>query len=209
MPTPPTVITFGLCLAAAAACSSTSSPSPSPSPTNAAPTAASAPSAAESAVAPESNPAGDIPDNLAFVRYANPTGGYSFTYPEGWAVVTTGSRVQITDKLNAITADLVPAATAPTVATVRRGEVARLTSTEPAFELVGVTAETLGGAPGVLVAYRVNSALDPVTGRKHRDEVQEHLIWKSGKLFTLKLTAIVGADNVDAYRTITNSIALP
>lgn len=31
----------------------------------------------------ESNPPGDIPDNLAFVPYRNRSGHYAFTFPEG------------------------------------------------------------------------------------------------------------------------------
>ncbi len=39
----------------------------------------------ESAVAPEINPPGDIPDSQAFVRFTSPAGGYSLEVPEGWA----------------------------------------------------------------------------------------------------------------------------
>ena len=39
---------------------------------------------------PEVNPAGDIPDNQAYVAYAPPGAGYSVKVPEGWARTTAG-----------------------------------------------------------------------------------------------------------------------
>ena len=53
----------------------------------------------------ESNPPGDIPDNLAFVKYTNKQGGYSFTHPEGWAQTGSGTQVRFTDKLNGVAVD--------------------------------------------------------------------------------------------------------
>src|SRR4051812_8657314 len=53
----------------------------------------------------ESNPAGDIPDDVAFVPYTNAVAGYSFTHPEGWAQQETGPAVTFTDKLNGVSAD--------------------------------------------------------------------------------------------------------
>src|SRR6478735_5466915 len=35
--------------------------------------------------APETSPAGDIPDNQAYVAYAPPRAGYSVKVPEGWS----------------------------------------------------------------------------------------------------------------------------
>src|SRR5882762_11879488 len=70
-----------------------------PAATSAAPDASqaatSAPSAAtaEEPVKAENNPPGDIPDNLAFVRYSNKSGRYSFTHPEGWAQTASGGTV--------------------------------------------------------------------------------------------------------------------
>src|SRR3954451_2711602 len=88
-----------------------------PSGTSQAPSSkASSSSSPAKTVAPvpvESNPPGDIPDNLAFVRYANPAGGYSFTHPEGWARIVSGNRVRFTDKLNGVTVESLTATRAP------------------------------------------------------------------------------------------------
>ena len=47
---------------------------------------------------------GDIPDNQAFVRIS--TAGYSLQAPEGWARTTSGRRITLTDKYNAIQVEL-------------------------------------------------------------------------------------------------------
>src|SRR4051794_355078 len=51
--------------------------------------------------APEVNPAGDIPDNQAYVAYAPPGGGFTVKVPEGWSRSSAGGAVVFTDKLNA------------------------------------------------------------------------------------------------------------
>src|SRR5258706_6794376 len=47
-------------------------------------------SSTESAVAPEVNPPGDIPDTQAFVKYSNTAGGFQLEIPEGWAATEAG-----------------------------------------------------------------------------------------------------------------------
>src|SRR5689334_14716543 len=80
---------------------------PAGSPADGSPRAGASPSKAPNAntkpVPVESNPPGDIPDNLAFVPYQNKPGGYAFTHPEGWARTGAGTRVTFTDKLNGVT----------------------------------------------------------------------------------------------------------
>src|SRR5690242_4276543 len=57
----------------------------------------------------EVNPAGDIPDNQVYVRYAPPAGGYSVKVPEGWGRTATGGAVTFTDKLNSVRMESVAA----------------------------------------------------------------------------------------------------
>jgi hypothetical protein len=183
---------------------STSRPSESASPTG-------APSAKVKPAAPvpvEKNPPGDIPDNLAFVPYTNRSGGYSFTHPEGWARTGSGVRVRFTDKLNGVTAESVTATQAPTVASARSNDVARLKSSVPAFELRDISAVTLPAGKGVHIVFRRNSDADPVTGKVYRDEVEEYDVFRAGKLVRMDLYGPVGADNVDAYRTMSQSLSL-
>jgi hypothetical protein len=156
----------------------------------------------------EENPPGDIPDDLAFVPYRNAAGGYAFTYPEGWARREAGTSVTFTDKLNGIDAQTAGAPGAPTVRAVRQAVVPRLKQTQPAFELRTVEAVTLPAGSGVKVVYRRNSTPDAVTGRQVRDEVESYLVGKGRRALRLDLYGPVGADNVDAYRTISQSLVL-
>jgi hypothetical protein len=156
----------------------------------------------------ESNPPGDIPDNLAFVRYSSSAGRYAFTHPEGWARTSSGSRVRFTDKLNGVTLESLAAPGAPTPSTARRDDVARLRSSVPAFELRSVSAVTLPAGRGVHIVFRRNSAPDAVTGKVFRDEVEEYAVFRNGRLVRMDLYGPVGADNVDAYRTMSQSLRI-
>ena len=156
----------------------------------------------------ESNPPGDIPDNLAFVPFSSAAGHYRFVHPEGWAQVMRGMDVRFTDKLNGVAAAVVSASHPPTVASARHDDVPRLRSSVPAFVLRSVSSVTLAGGPAVLIVFRRNSDPDPVTGRQYRDEVREFLLWHSGREVRFDLFGPVGADNVDAYRTMSNSLRL-
>jgi hypothetical protein len=214
MPVPHTLPAL-LVAVALAGCSSgndASSSPPSPAPSTPATTRASTPpsSAAprQSAVAAESNPPGDIPDNLAFVPYTNATGHYSFQHPEGWVESERGTTVLFTDKLNGVQAQLGRAAAPPAVETARRDDVPLLQRTQAAFELRSVQAASVPAGRGVLIVYRRNSAPDPVTGRQYRDEVERYEIAGKGREVVLELFGPVGADNVDAYRTMIQSLRI-
>jgi hypothetical protein len=177
--------------------------------TPAASKSSASPSPTRSKVAPvpaESNPPGDIPDNLAFVRYRNSAGHYTFTHPEGWAQTGRGTAVNFTDKLNGVTTDSTAATAAPTVASARSTDLPRLQQTVPAFHLRDITAVTLPGGRGVRIVFRRNSDADPVTGKVYRDEVEEYVVFSSGRLVRMDLYGPVGADNVDAYRTMSQSL---
>lgn len=215
------VLSGALLMAALASCGggSGSPPSAGPnagasgtsSPGGSVPSTASSAGSAPTKVAPvpvESNPPGDIPDNLAFVRYRNTPGHYTFTHPEGWARTGSGTAVNFTDKLNGVSADSSAASTAPTVASARSTVVPALEQSVPAFHLRGITAVSLPGGNGVHIVYRRNSAADPVTGKVYRDEVEEYLVFAAGRLVRLDLYGPVGADNVDAYRTMSQSLRI-
>jgi hypothetical protein len=156
----------------------------------------------------ENNPPGDIPDNLAFIPYTNKPGRYSFTHPEGWARTGHGVQVRFTDKLNGVTAESLSATQAPTVASAKASDVPRLRASVPAFQLRGVMAVTLPGGQGVHIVFRRNSDPNPVTGKVYRDEVEEYVVFSHGRLVRMDLYGPVGADNVDAYRTMSRSLRL-
>ncbi|MFI5897516.1 hypothetical protein ACIA5D_46240 [Actinoplanes sp. NPDC051513] len=164
--------------------------------------------AAQSAVAAESNPPGDIPDNIAFVAYSNTAGRYRFTHPEGWAEKTHGSTVTFTDKLNGVQASTGAATTAPTIATAKQQDVPVLARSQAAFELRTITDATAPAGHGVRIVYRRNSAPDAVTGRQYRDEVERYELVSHGREVIVELFGPVGADNVDAYHTMITSLKI-
>ena len=201
-----------------AGCTSTGAPSGSgmsaPAPalsTGASATAgtpAAAPTSEQAPVSAEKNPPGDIPDNLAFITYTNAAGRYRFTHPEGWAERTRASTVSFTDKLNGVQVMTGTATAAPTVATARQRDVPMLARTQAAFELRGVGAVSEPAGTGVRIVYRRNSAPDPVTGRQYRDEVERYELASGGREVVMELFGPVGADNVDAYRTMITSLRM-
>jgi hypothetical protein len=172
------------------------------------PTPTSAPARTEKPVPAENNPPGDIPDNLAFIPYSNKAGGYSFTHPEGWARTLHGVRVRFTDKLNGVVVESVPSTTAPTESSSRTNDVPRLRAAVPAFQLRSISPVTVPAGDGVRIVFRRNSDPDPVTGKILRDEVEEYDVFSAGRLVRMDLYGPVGADNVDAYRTMSQSLKI-
>ena len=86
--------------------------------------------------------------------------------------------------------------------------VPALKSNQAAFELRNVKAVTVPGGTSVRIVYRRNSAPDPVTGRQYRDEVERYEIVAGGREVVMELFGPVGADNVDAYKTMIDSLKL-
>jgi hypothetical protein len=158
--------------------------------------------------APETNTPGDIPDTVAYIPYTNSVGGYTFSHPEGWAQTVQGSSVTFTDKYNGVAASVLPVAAQPTTASAQSVDVPKLQAAEPAFALTGVSSVTLPTGSGVVIVYRRNSPPDPVTGRSVRQEVHRFEISSKGRVVALDLFGAVGADNVDPYTRMSQSLRL-
>jgi hypothetical protein len=193
----------GLC---AAACSSSAS-LPATGPTSQA--ASSAPGGTGAApagtpVGTESPPPGDIPDSTVYVAYRAVSGQYEVKVPEGWARTVSAAGVSFTDKLNTITVQTVQAA-APTTASALATEVPQIKSSVHGFALTGVSVVTRSAGTAVLIRYSADSQPDPVTGKVYRDAVERYEFYRNGTESVLILGGPVGADNVDPWRTVTNS----
>ncbi len=200
-----------LAAAAIAGCGSSSGPSSSPAGTSSSPGSGGANvagAAPPGAVPVESNPPGDIPDNVAYVAYQNAAARYGFSHPEGWARTGQGNAVTFTDKLNGISATSAPATAAPTITSARARDLPALTASQNAFQLISIKAAQLPAGAGVLIVYRRNSPPDPVTGKMFRDEVQRYEIFGAAHQVNLELFGAVGSDNVDPYRRISQSLTL-
>jgi hypothetical protein len=188
------------------ACSSgggSSSGAPAHSTRSTAPSSATAVTAA-----PETNTPGDIPDTIAYIPYSNSTGAYTFSHPEGWAQTVQASSVIFTDKYNGVSASVANATAQPTTAGAQSTDVPKLRASEPAFGLTSVAPVTLPAGSGVVIVYRRNSPPDPVTGRSVRQEVHRYEIYGHNRVVAFDLFGAVGADNVDPYTRMSQSLRL-
>lgn len=155
----------------------------------------------------EINPAGDIPDNQAYVTFTSDNAAYSVKVPEGWARTKSGSATTFTDKLNSITVDETSVSTAPTVDSVKSTVVSALQGSAQKFQLGEVKTFTRPGGDGIVVTYQDDSAPNAVTGKVAREDVQLFLFWKNSKQVALTLSAPQGADNVDPWNIVTKSFS--
>lgn len=189
----------GLVLVAGAGAAACSSSSPShPSKTTTPSTSTPAPA--------DSNPPGDIPDTQVFVPWSPPGGGFTVKVPEGWSRTTQGSATVFTDKFNSVRIERVHATTAPTVNSVQATDIPAISATSTHFSLVKVTTVQRAGGRTVLAEYHADSPPDQVTGKRVALDVQRYAFYKAGNgEAVLTLSGAVGADNVDPWRTVTDS----
>lgn len=179
---------------------STSTPTPVTSPGSPSTTQGPGPTG------PEVNPSGDIPDNQAFVDFGFPGGGFAIKVPEGWARTEADGTVSFTDKLNRITMEKLAVPSAPTVASAQATEVPAVKAAAQHYEPGKATMVARAAGPAVLITYRADAAADPVTAKVVHDDVERYEFWRSGTEVVLTLSAPVGADNVDPWRTVTDSL---
>lgn len=166
---------------------------------------ASAAAAAPDPNAPEVVSAGDIPDNQVFVPVIPSGARFTVSVPQGWAQTGDGGAAVFTDKFNSVRIETVSRATAPDTASVRTQDVAMLQST-PGFAFGDVREVERTAGPGVLVTYSASSPLNAVTGKSVTEAVERYVFWRGGQEAILTLSGPQGSDNVDPWRTITDSL---
>jgi hypothetical protein len=155
--------------------------------------------------APDSAAAGDIPDSQAFVVYGPAGGGFSVKVPEGWARTEAVGAVTFSDKFNSIRIETSTTAAAPTPESARHDEVPLLQRVGAAFQLTNIKSVNRSGGPAVLMTYQADAPADPVTGKATRLDVERYEFWKDGHQVVLTLAGAVGSDNVDPWRTVSDS----
>ncbi|HEV7464821.1 MAG TPA: hypothetical protein VGP96_00880 [Candidatus Dormibacteraeota bacterium] len=160
--------------------------------------------AAQGSPAVEVNPAGDIPDNQVYVAYSLPSGAFGVRVPEGWARAGSGSAVTFTDHYNSIRLETVAAPAAPTVDSARQTELPAIRQQAAGVTSEAVSTVTRTAGAAVLITYQATSAPNPVTGRVARLAVERYEFWRNGSEAILTLSAPVGSDNVDPWKTVTN-----
>jgi len=154
----------------------------------------------------EVSPAGDIPDNQAFVRYTPPGGGYSVKVPEGWARTSTGGAVVFTDKLNTVRMESVGAHGPLSVAQARTTVLPKLASTVKGFKAGSVSVVSRPAGSATRITYLGESAPDPVTGRVRTDAFERYVFFHARRQAVLTLSGPKGADNVDPWKLVTSSL---
>jgi len=148
---------------------------------------------------------GDIPDSTIYVPYQSGAGHLQIKVPEGWSRTTTATSATFTSSLNSISVAWLPMTAAPTAGSVRATAVPALKTSTSAFQLQSVHPVSLPGGPAVELVYLVNSAANPVTGRRYRLVVERFELYHHGRGAVLSLSSAVGADNVDPWRIVSQS----
>jgi hypothetical protein len=181
-------------------------PAPAPQAGTTAGPATSALASGSPSPATESNPAGDISDNQAFVDFVPPGGGFSVKIPEGWASSASGATTTFSDKLDQVQVTAAKSATVPTIASVTATDVPALKGQVPRFALGTVSTVTRQAGPAVLVTYQGDSPPNPVTGKVVRDAVERYIFFRAGTRVDLTLSGPTSADNADPWRKVTDSL---
>ena len=109
-------------------------------------------------------------------------------------------------RANAVRLQAVKAASAPTVASVRSTVVPQLARTETGFKAGSVGTVHRMAGPAIRITYLARGKADPVTGKTRVDAVERYLFFHNGREAVLTLSGPKGADNVDPWRIITNSL---
>jgi hypothetical protein len=146
---------------------------------------------------------GDIPDNQQFLTYKNRSGGYSISYPQGWARSGNGNQVTFQDKSNTVTIKVAPGPR-PTSASVS-AELKQEAAADPCLSAGKPQSTSAGPNQVVKVTSTTEGQKSPVTGQRPKITVDRYVYFKGGKVATVDLATPVGVDNVDAYRMISES----
>jgi hypothetical protein len=188
-----------------AACSSPSTRTADPGPAASARSGGADTGSPDAPQPQETNPPGDIPDNTAFVAFRPPSGQYEIKVPEGWARTASGNAYTFTDKLNTVRVETVPASTAPTPDSAKATEVPAIQAGARRFALQKVETVQRPGGRAVLIGYRAESPVDPVTGKVVPDAFERYEFFRAGTEAVVTLSGPVNADNVDPWRMVTDS----
>jgi hypothetical protein len=154
----------------------------------------------------EVSPPGDIPDNQAFVPFSPAGSDYTVKVPEGWARTSANGTVTFTDKLNAISMHEVPAKAPLTANRAAQTEVPKLARTVKGFQAGKVDSVTRQGGKAVRISFLADATTDPVTGKTGKDAVEQYRFFKGGHELFLTLSGPKGADNVDPWQIVSDSV---
>ena len=159
--------------------------------------------------APEVSPAGDIPDNQAFVAYTPAGRGYSVKVPEGWARTTAAGATSLHRQAQrASQMQATPAARRRP----SRARAARASAGSPgaATGFRAGTVSTVTRTAGTAVRIDLPGELagrTPSPASRSTDAVERYVFFHDGQ--ERRPDAVAGpkgADNVDPWRIVTDSL---
>ncbi|MEP7053689.1 MAG: hypothetical protein ABI912_00385 [Actinomycetota bacterium] len=130
---------------------------------------------------------------------------YSVDVPEGWARTERSSVVTFTDKYNSIQIESLAAAAAPTPESVKADNLGDV-SVDPTYKLVDVKPVERKAGHGVVALFEIGSPPNKVTGKKALLAVERYVFFHNGKDVVLTLSGAKGADNVDPWKTVSDSL---
>jgi hypothetical protein len=157
--------------------------------------------------APEVVAPGDIPDDQLFVPYSPASGGYTIKVPEGWGRTENNSAVTFTDKYNSITVTSAPAKSAPTIESVGANDLVDVSS-DPSYRAGKITTVKIGGGNVIRATYELGSVPNKVTGKKALLAVERYVYFGNGIQVVATLSGAKGADNVDPWKIVTESVRI-
>lgn len=160
----------------------------------------------ESGTVKEYSPAGDIPDDQVFVDYTDTSGRVTIKVPEGWSQSDTANGVSFTDKLNTIQLEVLEASQQPTEATVKGDDLPQLQSSMSNYSGGQVSSVDRAGTTAILATYEADGPKDDVTGKTVTDAFERYVYFKDGVEAILTLSGPTGADNVDPWRLVSDSL---
>jgi hypothetical protein len=155
----------------------------------------------------EKSPLGDIPDTQAFVKYTSTQGGYSLEVPEGWARTVHEPDVSFIDKFNGVNLAVVKTDKIPTTTTIKDNQAAELVKNGRAVKIQGIKEVTLPIGKVIIVKFESNSEPNSVTNKQVRQDNENYYYYKDGKMAVLTLWAPLGADNVDQWKKMSESMS--
>ena len=158
----------------------------------------------ETAVTPEVNPPGDIPDSQVFIRFDSPD-GFSLKVPEGWARTDAPNQTVFNDKYNRIALGIGDLAQPLDLAFGKATLAPEIEKSGRAVKILKVLGIKLKAGDAIRVIYESNSEPNSVTNKQIRQENERFFFAKDGKLVSLDLSAPKGADNVDQWKLISAS----
>jgi len=113
--------------------------------------------------------------------------------------------VTFTDKFNTVNIALTDAAEAPTAASAQAREVPAIHSSARCAGQIKVTATVRKAGPVILLTYQAEGEPDSVTGKVVNLDVERYEYWHNGTEAVVTLSSAAGSDNVDPWRTVTDS----